>query len=83
MLVKGFTTNGVIPKRPLWYISCRSGRYAHSITTNGDWGFIFRAWYNPVAGIYGALWITVRLATGSLILPIILHTVANIVGYFV
>ena len=88
MLVKGFTTNGVIRKDHYGILLAAvvvtfQFWAAHSITTNGDWGFIFRAWYNPVAGIYGALWITVRLATGSLILPIILHTVANIVGYFV
>lgn len=55
----------------------------HSIATDGAWGFDFRAWYNPVAGIYGLLWVTVRLGTGSLLLPVLLHSWANTSGYFV
>lgn len=53
----------------------------HSIGTDGDWGFVFQAWFNPVAGIYGILWIIVRLGTGSLVLPMLLHTWANTAGY--
>jgi CAAX protease family protein len=53
----------------------------HSIGTDGNWGFVFQAWFNPVAGIYGILWVIVRLGTGSLVLPMVLHTWANTAGY--
>ena len=88
MLLKGLTTND--SKHPILYYVIISAVVVtihfwavHSITTDGNWGFIFRAWHNPVAGIYGVLWMVVRLGTGSIIIPILLHTLANIAGYFV
>jgi len=88
MLFKGFSINDVIRKNyyPIFLattIVTIQFWAVHSITSDGDWSFIFRPWYNPVAGIYGALYIVVRLCTGSLILPILLHTFANITGYFI
>ena len=53
----------------------------HSIGTDGQRGFVFHVWFNPVAGIYGLLWVIVRLGTGSLVLPMLLHTWANTAGY--
>ena len=88
MLLKGLTTND--SKHQILYYVIISAVVVtihfwavHSIITDGNWGFIFRAWHNPVAGIYGALWMAVRLGPGSIIIPILLHTLANIVGYFV
>lgn len=54
----------------------------HSIGSDGDWGVVFNAWFNPVAGIYGLLWVAVRIGTGSLVLPMLLHCWANSAGYW-
>lgn len=76
--VKGwapFVLAGVVSSLQFWAV--------HSIGTDGEWGFSFQAWYNLVAGVLGSLWVVVRLGTGSLLLPILLHTVANTAGYFI
>lgn len=87
MLILGFTPKGK-DNTGAWAVVLAAAIVSlefwatHSISTDGDWGFIFRLWYNPVAGIYGVLWVTVRLGTGSLLLPILLHSWANTCGYF-
>ncbi|NNU17628.1 CPBP family intramembrane metalloprotease [Parvularcula sp. ZS-1/3] len=87
MLIMGFTRKGME----------RAGTFAvlvaalitalhfwsvHSIFTDGSWGFEFRPFWNVPTLFYGLLWVGVRLGTGSLLLPILLHTWANTADYF-
>lgn len=55
---------------------------AHSIGTDGDWGFTFDVWGNLQAGGFGALFVIVRIGTGSLVLPMLLDTWVNTAVYF-
>jgi membrane protease YdiL (CAAX protease family) len=52
----------------------------HALAVGAD-GSIAFVWGEVLPLIYGALWIYVRKATGSLLLPILLHSWANTAGY--
>lgn len=40
-------------------------------------------WGDFLPGFYGLLWMYIRLATGSLLLPILLHGWVNVIGYII
>ncbi|MEM8484639.1 MAG: CPBP family glutamic-type intramembrane protease [Bacteroidota bacterium] len=87
MLIEDFTTKGI--KKPqvtalilAALVTSLSFWGAHSINTDGDWGFVFDVWGNLVAGGFGVLFVIVRIGTGSLVLPMLLHTWVNTAGYF-
>ncbi|MFY0636934.1 type II CAAX prenyl endopeptidase Rce1 family protein [Maricaulis maris] len=54
----------------------------HALGVGPDWSISF-VWGEIVPLIYAALWIHVRVATGSLLLPILLHSWANTAGYLI
>ena len=53
---------------------------SHIVGVSTDWTITVN-WFNIVSLFYGALWVYVRVATGSLLLPILLHSWANTAGY--
>jgi membrane protease YdiL (CAAX protease family) len=53
---------------------------SHVLRVDGDWNLII-VWGDYLPGIYGLLWMYIRLATGSLALPIILHGWINVAGF--
>lgn len=52
----------------------------HALHVGADGSVLF-VWGEVLPLIYGTLWIYVRAATGSLLLPIVLHSWANTAGY--
>ena len=87
MLIEAFTPKG-IQKPPVTaiilaaLITSLSFWGVHVIRTDGDWGFVFDVWGNLVAGGFGVMFVIVRIGTGSLVLPMLLHTWVNTAGYF-
>lgn len=86
-LIKAFTPNASKSKVSLGIalaaaVTCLQFWAGHSIFTDGSWGIEFRPWWNLATLFYAILWVGVRLATGSLVLPMLLHTWTNCAGYF-
>jgi hypothetical protein len=53
---------------------------SHAMRVDADWSVAF-IWGEILPVIYAALWLHVRAATGSLLLPVLLHSWANTAGY--
>lgn len=87
MLIMGFTKKGA-EKAGVYAVAIAalitSVQFwsAHSIFTDGAWGFEFRPFWNIPTLFYGVLFVGVRLGMGSLLLPMLLHSWANCAGYF-
>ena len=56
--------------------------FTHVVHVDADWNTVI-VWGNFLPGVYGLLWMYIRLATGSLVLPVLLHGYVNVVGYFI
>lgn len=56
--------------------------FTHVIHVDANWNTVI-IWGDFLPGVYGLLWMYVRLATGSLLLPILLHGYVNVIGYFI
>lgn len=86
MLVSGFSSNSQ-PKPSTMAITLAavvttlSFWGAHSIGTDGDWGYQFDVWRNLTSLGFGAIFVIVRIGTGSLLIPVLLHTWANTAPY--
>ncbi|MFC3094002.1 CPBP family intramembrane metalloprotease [Alteromonas sediminis] len=52
----------------------------HIVGVSADWTVTVN-WLNIISLFYGMLWVYVRVATGSLLLPILLHSWANTANY--
>lgn len=52
----------------------------HAMSVSPDWSIVM-VWGEIIPLITAALWVYVRIATGSLVLPILLHSLFNGVGY--
>ncbi|MCA0131711.1 CPBP family intramembrane metalloprotease [Winogradskyella sp. D23] len=55
---------------------------SHVVHVDPDWNTVI-VWGDFLPGLYGLLFMYIRLATGSLLLPIILHGWINVVGYLI
>ncbi|NQY13743.1 MAG: CPBP family intramembrane metalloprotease [Henriciella sp.] len=56
---------------------------AHAIGTDGNWGVLFDVSGHLIAGAFGLIWAVIRVGTGSLLLPMLLHTWTNTAGYII
>ncbi|MGB0366523.1 MAG: type II CAAX prenyl endopeptidase Rce1 family protein [Flavobacteriaceae bacterium] len=55
---------------------------SHAISVDANWNMVI-VWGDIMPFIYGLLWMYIRLATGSLLLPILLHGYINTIGYLI
>lgn len=86
MLIEGFTPKAADKPRPSALIlavlvTSLSFWGAHSISPNGDGGIVFNVWARIDTLGFGLIWVIVRLGTGSIALPLALHTWANTASY--
>lgn len=86
MLFQGFTPkNSQLPSKSAIILAALlislSFWGAHSIGSDGEWGFIFDTMKNLTSLGFGMIFILVRIGTGSLVLPMILHSWVNTAPY--
>jgi membrane protease YdiL (CAAX protease family) len=55
---------------------------SHAVHVDAQWNIII-VWGEIMPFIYGLLWMYIRLATGSLLFPILLHGWVNVIGYVI
>lgn len=66
---------GAIIMTAMFYLS-------HVVHVDTNWNTVV-VWGDFLPGIYGLLFMYIRLATGSLLLPILLHGYINTIGYLI
>lgn len=83
MLMRAFPSRSKLLGVPMgWAAAIVTVQFylAHVLQVTPDWQVAVN-WADFLSLIMGGLWVYVRLATGSLLFPILLHSLSNTVGY--